>query len=102
MGNYDRGMNNGEYPILRLLSDYTPSEYNQANFLNVLLDINADVHFSLVKNNKNEKSVRIAMSGTRYSTEFLKACQAFYFALLKELQTTNRQDLININPYIKR
>jgi len=88
------------FPIVKILSDYTPSDYNSANFLDVFMDINTDVHFITHINNKTEKGIRIAMSGTRYSYEFRCACQDFYKACLKEIQNTNRSDLIESNRFI--
>jgi len=90
------------FPIVKILSDYTPSDYDQANYLHVIMDEDNDIHFSTQISNDRERGIRIAMSGTRYSNEFRNACRDFYKACLKEIQETNRDDLIECNPYVKK
>lgn len=88
-------------PIVKILSDYTPSDYEQANYLHIIMDINCDIHFRTQINSKKESGVRIAMSDTRYSSEFHKACHDFYKACLNEIQNTNDGELIECNPYVR-
>jgi len=95
-------MSEDRFPIVKILSDYTPSEYEQANYLHIYMDQDNDVHFGTMINSKREREIRIAMSGTRYSNEFRKACKDFYKACLKEIHDTNRGDLIKCNPYVHK
>ena len=88
------------FPIIKILSDYTPADYEQANFLDIIMDEDNDIYFKTQINNKRESSVIIAMSGTRYSNEFRNACRNFYKACLKEVQNTNHPDIINTNSYV--
>jgi len=89
-----------DFPIVKILSDYTPSEFKQANFLHIIMDEDNDIHLRTEINSKKESGVRVAMSGTRYSNEFRNACRDFYKACLKEIKETNRSDLIECNPYV--
>ena len=56
---------------VKLVSDYTPLD--KPNALNILRDDDGDFHLNFIKMNDSEREVRIAMSGTRYSTKVRKA-----------------------------
>lgn len=97
--NNDKGILREDNPILRLLSDYTPAKFGHANIMNIMMDLNGDVHFWNTESSNGSGEIRIAMSGTRYSNKFLVACQNFYKAFKEEILTTQNGDLRGINHY---
>jgi hypothetical protein len=77
----------------RLLDDYGSIE--EARGLQILKRDDGDIIFGTTES--SQYSIQIAMSGTRYSHEFRMACQEFFNAIQKEIETTKNRELRKFN-----
>ncbi len=74
---------------IRILSDYTSEK--EPNILHILYDDQGDIHIWTYCGNDNDKSIRLARSGSRHrginSVKIWKALQALIEAYQEELNS---------------
>jgi hypothetical protein len=73
---------------IKILSDYTSG--NQPNLLHVVADDQGDFHLWITKSDPNDRTVRIAASGTRHSAKVREAFNNLVKVYEEELETTNQ------------
>ncbi|PLS18926.1 hypothetical protein CVD28_00560 [Bacillus sp. M6-12] len=76
---------------VKVLSDYTPA--NEPNTLSIIKDNQGDIHIHLYRGNDDERGVRIANNGTRYSPKVRQAFYDLITVLEEEMQTTKNNEL---------
>ena len=93
---------------IRVLSDYESGqgiyeiggdEQNVSLFLTKSIDGDLVIHTG--HGRASRKTVRIALSGSRYSLAFKQACLNFYEAAKREMMTTQHEALKFGNPWVE-